>query len=166
LNQREVIRQRRLDMKKGKERRRRNRWDVAVLVRCSIPKFDDELFELEMWAKDVNEDGLKLEISKGLHVSHVSTADGENDVHPVRYEDIDFKKGTKVKIQDLFYDDEGSPFINGEVMWARRLPNGGWTIGVRLTEDKKKSKVLAGAYKDFISIVKNPLGAIKKASRK
>jgi hypothetical protein len=152
-------------MKKGKERRRRTRWQVAVLVRCSIPKFDDQLFEMEMWAKDVNEDGLKLEVARGLNIQRVALKENaELPEHPLRFEDIDFKKGTKIKIQDLFYDDEGSPFMNAQIQWAKKTPTG-WALGVHLTDDKKKSKEMAGAFKDFLSIVKNPMDAIKKASR-
>lgn len=152
-------------MKKGKERRRRTRWQVAVLVRCSIPKFDDELFELEMWAKDVNEDGLRLEVARGLNIQKVGMKDGNFNDHPLRFDDIEFKKGTKIKIQDLFYDDDGSPFMNAQIQWARKTPTG-WLLGAHLTDDKKKSKELAGAFKDFLSIVKNPMDAIRKASRK
>lgn len=153
-------------MKKGKERRRRTRWQVAVLVRCSIPKFDDQLFEMEMWAKDVNEDGIKLEVTRGLNIQKVSMKEGDDhEGHALRFEDVDFKKGTKIKIQDLFYDDDGSPFMNAEVQWARKTATG-WVLGVHLTDDNKKSKELAGAFKDFLSIVKNPMDAIKKASRR
>jgi hypothetical protein len=151
--------------KSAKNRRRRQRWQVAVLVRCSIPKFSEGLFELEMWAKDVNEDGLKLEVTRGLNVSRVNTGNQDSDSPSVRFEDIEFKKGTKLKIQDLFYDDDGSPFINGQVQWARRSP-AGIEIGVQLTDGKAKTKAVAGSFKDFLSIVKNPLDAIEKASRK
>lgn len=152
-------------MKKGKDRRRRTRWQVAVLVRCSIPKFDDELFELEMWAKDVNEDGIKLEVTRGLNIQRVSGGDRLERNEPLRFEDIEFRKGTQIKIQDLFYDDDGSPFINAQIQWARRTSSG-WVLGATLTDDKKKSKALTGAFKDFLSIVKNPMDAIEKASRK
>lgn len=153
-------------MKNGKNRRRKQRWQVAVLVRCSVPKFSDQVFELEMWAKDVNEDGIKLEITKGLNVSRVATDGAPGNSEPLRFEDIDFKKGTKLKIQDLFYDDDGSPFINGQIQWVKRTSGSGWELGVKLTDGKSKSKAVAGAFKDFLSIVKNPLDAIKKASRK
>ena len=152
-------------MKKGKDKRKRTRWQVAVLVRCSIPKFNNDLFELEMWAKDVNEDGIRLEVNRGLNIQRVSVGDDEEKSHPLRFDDIDFKKGTQLKIQDLFYDDDGSPFINAEIKWARRTPLG-WLLGAALTDDKKKSKALTGAFKDFLSIVKNPMDAIEKASRK
>jgi hypothetical protein len=155
-----------LAMKKKSERRRRNRWQVAVLVRCSIPKLGDETFELEMWARDVNEDGLKLEMTQGLNISRV-LEDGESAQFnkPFRMEDVEFKKGMTIKIQDLFYDDEGSPFMNGTVTWARRTPNG-WALGIQFLDKKTQSKAMLGAFKDFLKVVKNPLDAIEKASRK
>ncbi len=152
-------------MKSVKNRRRKNRWQVAVLVRCSIPKLGTELVELEMWAKDVNETGMKLEVSRGLNIARLTPSEDGDEKRPVRFEDIEFKKGIQIKIQDLFYDDDGSPFLNGKISWARRLPSG-WLLGVQFVDTKKQSKALLGAFKDFISIVKNPLDAIEKASRK
>lgn len=152
-------------MKKAKERRRENRWNVAVLVRCSIPKLGDAQIDLEMWARDVNQGGLKLELTKGLNIARVQESRHEDD-HPLRFEDIEFTKGLKLKIQDLFYDDEGSPFIEGEISWAKRTPTGSWEIGLEFADKKKQSKEFLSAFKDFLSIVKNPSIAIEKASRK
>ena len=106
-------------MKRSRERRKRKRWQVAVLVRCSLPKYENEVFEMEMWAKDVNEKGMKLEWTKGLNVSQLST-NNRKAPHTIRFEDLDFKKGENIKIQDLFYDDDGSPFMEGKISWARR----------------------------------------------
>lgn len=153
-------------MKSIKERRKRKRWKVAVLVRCSIPKFSDDVFEMEMWAKDVNEKGMKLELTKGLNVTHVQK-DSEKGGVQVRFEDINFSVGSPVKVQDLFYDDEGSPFIEGRISWARQSSiNGSWTLGIEFESAAKQPEVMAGAFKDFLSIVKNPTAAIAKASRK
>ena len=154
-------------MKTTKERRRGKRWKVAVLVRCSLPKISDEIVEMEMWAKDVNEKGMQLELARGLNVAHFDTPQAKGSSHPVRFDDIDFTKGSPVKVQDLFYDDDGSPFIEGKITWARRSPtNGNWSLGVQFEDAKKQPKALLGAFKDFISIVKNPTIAIAKASRR
>lgn len=153
-------------MKTAKERRKGKRWKVAVLVRCSLPKISEEAIEMEMWAKDVNEKGMQLELARGLNVAHL---DGKQKSanHPLRFDDIDFSKGSTVKVQDLFYDDDGSPFIEGKITWARRsAANGNWSLGVKFEDAKKQPKALLGAFKDFISIVKNPTVAIAKASRK
>lgn len=156
-----------MTIKKGKERRRRKRWKVAVLVRCSIPKFSDEVFEMEMWAKDVNEKGMQLEWARGLNVTHVLKDGRPEDNHAaIRFEDVDFPKGSKVKVQDLFYDDDGSPFIEGRILWSRKAPGGNWAMGVGFDDPKKQSKDMLGAFKDFLSIVKNPTMAIAKASRR
>lgn len=152
-------------MKKSKERRRENRWNVAVLVRCTIPKLGEEQIDLEMWARDVNQNGLKLELTKGLTINRVQERHAE-DRHPLRFEDIEFSKGLKIKIQDLFYDDEGSPFVEGEISWARRSRVGSWEVGLQLADKKKQSKEFLSAFKDFLSIVKNPAIAIEKRSRK
>jgi hypothetical protein len=143
------------------------RWKVAVLVRCNIPKYGDEQFDLEMWARDVNEKGMQLEVSRGLNVSHVGR-DGEESERrePIRFDDVKFESGTLLKVQDLFYDDDGSPFIQGEVTWAKRLPNGNWALGVRFIDAKQQPQALLGAFKDFLSIVKNPTAAIAKATRR
>lgn len=150
----------------GKERRRRKRWKVAVLVRCSIPKLSAETFELEMWAKDVNDKGMQLEWARGLNVSQISVDGEEIESKPLRFEDVDFTKGATVKVQDLFYDDDGSPFIEGRITWAKKLPNGNWALGVEFEDAKKQPQALLGAFQDFLSIVKNPTAAIAKASRK
>lgn len=153
-------------MKSAKERRRKKRWKVAVLVRCAIPKYGDDVFELEMWAKDVNEGGMQLELARGLNVKHLYK-DGRGDNKSVRFEDVTFEKGSTVKVQDLFYDDEGSPFIEGKILWARRsADSGNWMLGVQFADAKKQPKALMGAFQDFLSIVKNPTAAIEKASRK
>ncbi len=152
-------------MKTVKDRRKKKRWKVAVLVRCSIPKFGDDLFEMEMWAKDVNESGMKLEWARGLNVSLVQKDGEAAHVKALRFEDVDFMKGAKVKVQDLFYDDDGSPFIEGRILWARRTPaSGSWTLGVQFEDAKKQPQALLGAFQDFLSIVKNPIAAIEKAS--
>lgn len=153
-------------MKSAKERRRKKRWKVAVLVRCAIPKLSDDVYELEMWAKDVNEGGMQLELARGLNVKHLFK-DGKGEDKNVRFEDVAFEKGAIVKVQDLFYDDEGSPFIEGKISWARRdSESGNWVLGVRFEDAKKQPKALLGAFQDFLSIVKNPTAAIEKASRK
>lgn len=148
----------------GKERRRIKRWKVAVLVRCEMPKFSDETFEMEMWAKDVNEKGMQLEWAQGLNVTHM----GREGSHPqsIRFEDVDFAKGAVVKVQDLFYDDDGSPFVEGKIQWVRQAPNGNWNLGVQFTDATKQPDALLGAFKDFLSIVKNPTAAIAKATKK
>lgn len=151
---------------KDKERRRKKRWKVAVLVRCSLPKLSDDVFEMEMWAKDVNEKGMQLEWTRGLNASHLSKGMA-NRPQSVRFEDLDFSKGDKVKVQDLFYDDEGSPFIEGKISWARKSSaNGNWALGVQFLEPQKQNREMAGAFKDFLSIVKNPTAAIEKASKR
>ena len=152
-------------MKSTKERRRKKRWKVAVLVRCALPKRSDEMVEMEMWAKDVNEGGMQLEWKQGLTVSRVPK-DGEGYAKPIRFDDIDFIKGAAVKVQDLFYDDDGSPFIEGKILWARKEASGSWALGVQFTDAKKQPKALLGAFQDFLSIVKNPTAAIAKATRK
>lgn len=152
-------------MKSVKERRNGKRWQVAVLVRCSLPKVSKDLIEMEMWAKDVNEKGLQLEWSPGLTVSRVNK-NGDERGKPLRIEDIEFAKGDLITVQDLFYDDEGSPFIDGRISWVRRAASGNWALGIQFDDAKKQPKALLGAFKDFISIVKNPTVAIAKASRK
>ena len=152
--------------KTGRERRKIKRWKVAVLVRCAIPKYGEEQFDLEMWAKDVNEKGMQLEVSRGLNVSHVRHDGGESRKETIRFDDVTFEAGTKLKVQDLFYDDDGSPFIQGEVTWAKHLPNGNWSLGVRFIDAKQQPQALLGAFKDFLSIVKNPTAAIAKATRR
>ncbi|MFN0118060.1 MAG: hypothetical protein ACKVQC_07215 [Elusimicrobiota bacterium] len=153
-------------MKKTSERRRKKRWQVAVLVRCSIPKYGDEIVEMEMWAKDVNEEGMQLESSKGLTAALVEKkSKSEKDAKQVRFEDIEFSKGSALKVQDLFYDDDGSPFVEGKILWARHSSDGNWSLGVKFS-DPKKQKALTGAFKDFLSIVKNPTIAIARATKK
>jgi hypothetical protein len=143
------------------------RWKVAVLVRCSVPKFSKEVFEMEMWAKDVNEKGMQLEWARGLSVSHVAPDQDHDEAKAVRFEDIEFTKGAKILVQDLFYDDDGSPFLEGKISWARRSgTNGNWGLGIEFVKGDEHSKELLGAFKDFLSIVKNPTAAIAKASRK
>ena len=154
-------------MKSAKDRRKKKRWKVAVLVRCSLPKISDEMVEMEMWAKDVNEKGMQLEWSKGLNVSRFQKNNEKSSSQLVRFEDIDFSKGSMVKVQDLFYDDDGSPFIEGKISWVRQSSaSGNWALGVQFEDAKKQPKALLGAFKDFISIVKNPTVAIARASRK
>ena len=153
-------------MTKTKNRRRKKRWNVAVLVRCAIPHLGDDVYEMEMWARDVNENGLKLEWTKGLTVSQVTKSGETGASKNLRFEDVKFAKGTKIKVQDLFYDDEGSPFIEGKVNWSRKVASSeSWELGIEFTDPKRQSQALLGAFKDFLTIVKNPLGAIEKASR-
>lgn len=154
-------------MSTPKNRRRMKRWKVAVLVRCSMPKFSKDVFEMEMWAKDVNEKGMQLEWTKGLTVSHIPAKGDREEPRSVRFEDLEFAKGSKIMVQDLFYDDDGSPFMEGRVLWARQVPSSGnWNLGIGFVKDAAQSKELLGAFKDFLSIVKNPTAAIAKASRK
>jgi hypothetical protein len=151
--------------KSGKERRRMKRWKVAVLVRAAIPKLGSEVFDIEMWAKDVSEKGMQLEWSRGLNASHIGR-DVESRKEAIRFDDVNFEPGTLVKVQDLFYDDDGSPFIEGKITWIRRLPNENCSVGVEFTDAKKQPQALLGAFKDFLSIVKNPTAAIAKATRR
>jgi hypothetical protein len=153
-------------MKTTKNRRKKKRWQVAVLVRCSIPKLSDEIFELEMWAKDVNEDGMKLEWTRGLGVSQLNR-DGESaKERKLRFDDVEFEKGMQVKVQDLFYDDDGSPFIEGKVTWVKQVASSGnWQLGVKFEDAKRQPDALLGAFKDFLSIVKNPR-EIERASKR
>ncbi len=151
--------------KSDKDRRRLKRWKVAVLVRAALPKHGEDVFDLEMWAKDVNEKGMQLEWTRGLNVSHVGR-DGDGKKEAIRFDDIAFERGTLVKVQDLFYDDDGSPFIEGRITWVKRLPNSNCSVGVQFTDAKKQPQALLGAFKDFLSIVKNPTAAIAKASRR
>lgn len=154
-------------MKSAKERRRGKRWQVAVLVRCSLPKESDKMVEVEMWAKDVNEKGMQLEVARGLNLSPLEPGKAKDAAPHVRFEDFNFAKGSPVKVQDLFYDDDGSPFIEGKITWVRKVAsNGNWVLGVKFDDAKKQPKALLGAFKDFISIVKNPTVAIAKASRR
>ena len=67
--------------------------------------------------------------------------------------------------QDLFYDDDGSPFIEGKLSWVRRNTDS-WQLGVLFKDPKKQPKALLGAFKDFLGVVKNPADAMEKASRK
>jgi hypothetical protein len=153
--------------KSSKERRRMKRWKVAVLVRCSVPKFSSDVFEMEMWAKDVNEKGMQLEWSRGLTVSHVNPDDRSEPNKNIRFEDMEFTKGSKILVQDLFYDDEGSPFLEGKISWVRRpTSEGNWGLGVEFAKGENQSKELLSTFKDFLSIIKNPTAAIAKASRK
>ncbi|OVE76618.1 hypothetical protein BVX98_05455 [bacterium F11] len=153
-------------MRSQKERRKKRRWQVAVLVRCSLPKFEHEVFELEMWAKDVNEKGMKLEWSRGLNVSQLHKEGPATEVHSIRFDDVSFVKGEYIKIQDLFYDDDGdSPFIEGKVLWARRGADS-WFLGIQFDDPKKQPKALLGAFKDFLNVVKQPNDFLEKASRK
>ena len=152
---------------KTKERRKKKRWQVAVLVRCSLPKFKNQVFELEMWAKDVNEKGMKLEWTRGLVVSQLQKDGEATQIHSLRFEDVDFSKGESIKIQDLFYDDDGSPFLEGKVSWVRRSnANNSLNLGIKFNDTKKRPKELMGAFNDFLTIVKNPTGVMEKASRK
>jgi len=153
--------------KSAQDRRRMKRWKVAVLVRCSVPKFSKEVFEMEMWAKDVNEKGMQLEWTRGLNVSHVDGDAKGSEPKAIRFEDIEFTKGTKILVQDLFYDDEGSPFLEGKISWVRRGggEEGTSAIGIEFSKDNK-SKELLSTFRDFLSIIKNPTAAIAKASRK
>ena len=80
-------------MKAVKERRKKKRWQVAVLVRCALPNHGDQTFEMEMWAKDVNDKGLKLEWTKGLMISQLHKDGKSSKAHNVRFEDVEFKKG-------------------------------------------------------------------------
>jgi len=154
-------------MKNNKERRKRKRWKVAVLVRCQLPQFSKDMLEMEMWAKDVNEKGLKLEWTRGLGVSRVPANGRGPSTHSIRFDDIKFNKGSKVMVQDLFYDDEGSPFLEGKILWARQTPSSGnWSLGIQLQKMPNPSKEHLGAFKDFIAIVKNPTAAISKASKR
>ena len=154
-------------MKSDKERRKKKRWGVALLVRCSIPKFNDDVYEMEMWAKDVNEKGLQLEWAHGLNATRIPKGGGESDGKTLRFEDIEFLKGAIIKVQDLFYDDDGSPFIEGRISWAKQSSaNGNWSLGIEFLDAKQQPKALMGAFQDFLSIVKNPTAAIEKASRK
>lgn len=121
---------------------------------------------MEMWAKDVNEKGMQLEWARGLNVSHVHTEGHDDEQKAVRFEDIEFTKGSKILVQDLFYDDEGSPFLEGKISWVRRSANGNWGIGIQFEKGENQSKELLSTFQDFLSIIKNPTAAIAKASRK
>jgi len=153
-------------MKKIKDRRKNKRWKVAVLVRCSLPQVSKDILEMEMWARDVNEKGMKLEWTRGLGVSRLSGPEKVTK-EPLRYEDIKFLKGANVLVQDLFYDDDGTPFMEGKIIWARQSSTSGhWALGLTFVKSEKHTKEVLGAFSDFLKIVKNPTFALEKASKK
>jgi hypothetical protein len=139
-------------MKNPKDRRHASRWPVAVLVKCQMSAWKDDAFESEMWAKDVNQDGMKLEWARGLVPAWASN--GKSGAVSRRYEDATFARGRKVTIQDLFYDDAGSPPVEGRICWARRAPSSdNWCLGIRFTGAGRRSKASSGAFQDFLTIV-------------
>src|SRR5258706_11441223 len=79
--------------KSGRDRRKMKRWKVAVLGRCAMPKYSEEQFDLEMWAKDVNEKGMQLEWSRGLNVSHVGRDGDTGRKENIRFDDVSFESG-------------------------------------------------------------------------
>ena len=70
-------------------------------------------------------------------------------------------------VQDLFYDDDGSPFMEGKVLWARQDgESGNWALGIQFAKHDKQTTDQLSAFKDFLDIVKNPTLAISKATKR
>lgn len=122
---------------------------------------------MEMWAKDVNEKGMQLEWARGLGAAKLSAHKVPLDTQSIRFDDVKFEKGAKIMVQDLFYDDDGSPFMEGVVLWAKQVPaSGSWALGIKFVKNDKQTADQLGAFKDFLSIIRNPVAAISRASKK
>jgi hypothetical protein len=125
-------------MKPLLERRRHDRQPVILLAKCLATRKGKKT-ESAMWVKDVNEDGLRLEVAP----SQLSTnGDG-------------FHVGDKLTIQDFFYDHRGPQALTGEVRWTHRRPDSGQlTLGVQFTNGSR-SAVKNKVFREFLQVIKS-----------
>jgi len=141
-------------MKNEKNRRRSDRWPLTVLVKCAISKDRNDVFESEMWAKDVSESGMKLEWTRDTGAP--PSLERRKNPARRRFDDARFGKGSKVTVEELFYDDHGSPALQGKILWARQIPSSqNWCMGVKFVGPlEKKTRAFLKTFNDFINIVR------------
>jgi hypothetical protein len=89
-----------------------------------------------MWVKDVNESGLRLE--------SLEAPSGAGDAP-------EFRRGRKISVRHLFYDEKGAQGVAGTLRWAFQDPETErWRVGVRLTGGRSPS-----SFRDFLDVVKS-----------
>ncbi len=126
-------------MKTLLNRRRHARQPVVLLAKCLATRKGKSV-ESAMWVKDVNEDGLRLELAP----DRAAAPEGP------------FHVGDKLTIQDLFYDDRGPRSLTGEVRWTRRTPDTGRLImGVQFTNGSRAAAKKNPVFRDFLEVVKS-----------
>jgi hypothetical protein len=145
-----------------KDRRIATRWPVTVLVKCMVSE-KENTFLSEMWAKDVNEKGMRLESVHGIGPKAYR---GEDQEELREGDELHFQPGTEIAVQDLFYDDEGTPMLKGKVSWAHQTPKkNAWALGVKFTSKDKHSREVIGTLQEFVDVVKSTKRKPPKAAR-
>lgn len=119
----------------------------------------------DMVARDVSATGMKLEWAPSLLMPPKRSKKDPSRAR--RYEDTHFRKGRAVKVEELFYDDSGSPALQGKILWARQhVSTKNWLLGVHFQNMNKKSRKLLRTFRDFLTVVQSstplPHGRLKK----
>lgn len=138
-------------MKSAQERRTSTRWPVTVLVTCTVSE-KDKTYMAEMWARDVTEHGMRLQTVPGIKPIAMRKPKSEK---ARRGDDLNFERGLKITVQDLFYGDEGSPMLKGKVSWVKKLGDKGWSVGVQFTDHSKRTREIIRTFQDFINIIRS-----------
>ena len=119
----------------SRNRRRDRRWPVQVLARCTTLRGGRRV-ESNMWVRDVNESGLRLE--------SLDASSGGGDAAA-------FRRGRKISVRHLFYDEKGAREVAGTLRWAFQDPETErWRVGVRLAGGRSPS-----SFRDFLGVVKS-----------
>lgn len=136
---------------KSAERRRDKRFPIRVLVNCLPPgtarkRNGHSSQGWEMWAKDLGENGVRLQWSQAWSNRDYTPNFRLMDERPAprkagkQSPSALLKKGSKVLLDGLVYNDHGSKPMKGLIQWARPGKKGQtYEFGVLITTPDRKS---------------------------
>lgn len=136
---------------KKSERRVAKRFPIRVLVNCLPPgtpksRNGHASQGWEMWARDMGENGVRLEWSQAWAMRDYEVDFKALDERPasrkiaVQRPMSILKKGSQVILDGLVYDDGGSKLIRGKVQWAKASKKGeSCEFGILVTSPERRS---------------------------
>lgn len=138
-------------MKTGRERRQDKRFPIRVLVNCLPPgtprsRNGHASQGWEMWARDLGDNGVRLEWSQAWATRDYAIDLKAMDERPtprklsVQLPTAVLKKGSKILLDGLVYDDNGAKLLRGQVKWAKINKKGQTCeFGVLVTTPERRS---------------------------
>jgi hypothetical protein len=125
-------------MKQSKERRDAERHSIRVLVNClpadvPVKRNGHETHGWEMWAKDLGDDGVRLQWSLQwsagrcphcIEAQKLSPKQHAREICQSESPAEKLKEGQEIQLDGLVYDEKGSQPMKGTIQWVRSGKDG------------------------------------------